>query len=62
MSVAPEGDRPLRVLFVCTSNICRSAFAERMARHLLRGDPSVEVLSADTHRWIDEPVDSALAA
>ena len=60
MSVAP--DRPLSLLFVCTANICRSAFAERMTRHLLRGDPSVQVLSAGTHGWVDEPVDSALAA
>lgn len=33
----------IRVLFVCTANICRSAYAEVMARHPLGDDPSVEV-------------------
>ena len=54
--------RPLSVLFVCTANICRSAFAEHMARHLLGEDPSVRLMSAGTHGWVDKPVDAALAA
>lgn len=53
---------PVRVLFVCTANICRSAYAEVLARHLLEGDPTVEVASAGTLGWTDQPMDAEMAA
>lgn len=66
MSVAGSPDtadaRSLSVLFVCTANICRSAFAERMARHLVGEDPSVRVMSAGTHGWTEQPLNAPLAA
>ena len=34
---AAEAEDEFRLLFVCTGNICRSPFAEILARHLLRG-------------------------
>jgi len=51
----------MRVLFVCTANICRSAYAELMARHVLGADPSVEVGSAGTHGYVDHPLDPPMA-
>lgn len=50
---APE-DARFRLLYVCTGNICRSAFAEALTRHLLRerlGAAAAElhVSSAGTH-------------
>jgi sulfate adenylyltransferase len=56
-----SGPKPLEVLFVCTANICRSAFAEHLARHLVADDPSVRVRSAGTHGWVDQPVNPPLA-
>lgn len=53
---------PVRVLFVCTANICRSAYAEALARHLLADDPTVEVASAGTLGWTDQPMDADMAA
>lgn len=52
---------PFRLLFVCTANICRSAYADVLSRHLLAGDPSVEVSSAGTHGFVDQPVDPPMA-
>ncbi len=37
----------MRILFVCTGNICRSPFAEALARHL-SPDPRFEFASAGT--------------
>jgi protein-tyrosine phosphatase len=58
----------VRLLFVCTGNICRSAAAERLTRsalaELLPGaDDLVQVTSAGTRAVVDAPVhpDSALA-
>lgn len=39
--------KPLRILFVCTGNSCRSQMAEGWARHL--GGERVEAHSAGTH-------------
>ena len=47
---------PLKVLFVCTANICRSPSVELLARHALRGATDVEFSSAGTHGWEAEPV------
>jgi sulfate adenylyltransferase len=44
-----QGGEPMQVLFVCTANICRSAFAEVLARHLLGPDSSTVVASAGTY-------------
>jgi protein-tyrosine-phosphatase len=50
---------PVTVLFVCTANICRSAFAEELTRH--RAITGLEVSSAGTHGWRDHPVDEHIA-
>jgi arsenate reductase len=42
--VAPEGPRPLRLLFVCVGNSCRSQMAEGLARAM--GGDRVEARSA----------------
>ena len=48
-------DEPLKVLFVCTANICRSPFMELTARHLA-GDAPIEFRSAGTHGFTDHPM------
>lgn len=48
-----------KVLFVCTGNICRSAFAERMARSL--SDGSWQYASAGTGALVGSPVDPPMA-
>jgi len=53
---------PLRVLFVCTANICRSAYAEVRSRQLLGEGWGIEVSSAGTHGWVDHPMDAYMAA
>lgn len=53
--------RPLRVLFVCTANICRSPFMELLARHLAGPDSLVEFFSAGTHGFEDHPMDDIMA-
>ena len=49
-------EAPLKVLFVCTANICRSPYMELTARHLAAGDPTLEFASAGTHGLVDEPM------
>ena len=55
---APE--EPLKVLFVCTANICRSPFMELTARHLA-GDAPIEFRSAGTHGFTDHPMNPEMA-
>lgn len=50
------------MLFVCTANICRSAYATVRAQHLLGADAPVLVGSAGTHGWVDHPMDAPMAA
>ncbi len=52
---------PLRVLFVCTANICRSPYLELRARQLLGPDAGVEVSSAGTHGFDAAPVSDTMA-
>ncbi len=54
-------NQPLRVLFVCTANICRSPHLELTARHLAAGSPSVVFSSAGTHGFDAHPMDSEMA-
>lgn len=49
-----------RILFVCTANICRSAYAE--LRTAQRGVEGLLVGSAGTHGWVDHPMDPPMAA
>ena len=49
-----------RILFVCTANICRSAYAE--VRTAQRGVDGLEVSSAGTHGWAGHPMDPPMAA
>ena len=53
---------PLRILFVCTANICRSAYAELVARSLAGDRDDVEFASAGIHGWRDHPLDAEMAA
>ena len=48
------GDGVYRVLFVCTANICRSAYADVVARS--RGIGGIEFLSAGTHALVGQPI------
>ncbi len=43
---AAAGGRPVRVLFVCQGNICRSPFAEAALRSRLSGPAAAEIASA----------------
>jgi sulfate adenylyltransferase len=52
---------PLKILFVCTANICRSASLEVLARHT-HPSPDVVFESAGTHGFVDAPLDPAMAA
>jgi sulfate adenylyltransferase len=57
----PRDDEPIRVLFVCTANICRSPYLELRARQLLGPASGVEVSSAGTHGFDASPVSDTMA-
>jgi sulfate adenylyltransferase len=46
----------MRVLFVCTANICRSAYAEVLARHVLGPGSGLAVASAGTYGLPAQPL------
>ena len=51
---------PYRVLFVCTANICRSAYADVVARGA--GVDGVQFSSAGTHALVGQGIDPPMAA
>jgi sulfate adenylyltransferase len=53
---------PLRVLFVCTANICRSPYLELRTRQLLGPDSGVDVSSAGTSGFDAAPVSDTMEA
>ena len=53
---------PLDVLFVCTANICRSAYMEIRARQLAGDHPGVRFSSAGTHGFTDQPMNDVMAS
>jgi sulfate adenylyltransferase len=55
------GPDRLRVLFVCTANICRSPFMELTARELAGPDAAVTFASAGTHGFREHPMDAVMA-
>lgn len=65
-------EHPFRILVVCTGNICRSPFAERLLRAALgriaaaTGNPGwadvVEVASAGTAAMVGSPIEPAMLA
>lgn len=50
----------MRVLYVCTANIARSAYAEVITANA--GFDGLEVGSAGTHGWVDHPMYEHMAA
>lgn len=52
----------MKVLFVCTANICRSAYAEVLARHLTGPATHLEFDSAGVHGHDVEQMDPPMAA
>lgn len=52
---------PLKVLFVCTANICRSPVMELLARDLA-GSSDVEFTSAGTRGYDAQPINPDMAA
>lgn len=55
----PLDGRDFHLLFVCTANICRSAFADARMRALRV--PGIEVDSAGTHALVGHPMDPPMA-
>ena len=50
----------MRIMFVCTGNVCRSPMAELLLRHYLRGS-SIDVCSAGTRGLPGYPIDPSSA-
>lgn len=60
-AVSEEPADRLRVLFVCTANICRSAYAEVVARSWPGAGAEVEFTSAGTHGLPAQPLNRDIA-
>ncbi len=60
MSEAPAHGRNGRVLVVCTGNVCRSPFVERLLRASL-ASTGLEVSSAGTGALVGEPIEPRVA-
>ncbi|SFJ04407.1 adenylyl-sulfate kinase [Nocardioides psychrotolerans] len=54
-------EQPIKVLFVCTANICRSPYMELTARSLAGPDSNVAFSSAGTHGFRDHAMDAAMS-
>lgn len=52
--------KPFAVLFVCTANICRSAYAEVRAKALLSAGSRITIASAGTHGHTGEGIDAEM--
>lgn len=54
----------MKILFICSANICRSALCEVVLKQKLmeRGIPGVDVESAGVHDYAGEPRDSMMAS
>ncbi len=60
---AAVADRPLRILFVCTANICRSPYMELRARAMQAAvylDEPIEFASAGTHGFRSHEIDPTM--
>lgn len=66
--MGPMSPATAHVLFVCTGNICRSPFAERLASHIAAGLPAGQPAhgwrfsSAGIGALVGDPMDAAMAA
>jgi len=63
-STAPDAtpeDTHLDILFVCTANICRSAYMELVSRHLVGELDDLQFSSAGTHGFRDSAMDPVMA-
>ena len=60
-AVPPADSAGLRVLFVCTANICRSPFMELTARRLAGEGAALRLSSAGTHGWDSKPMDATMS-
>ncbi len=60
MTGTHDGSGIRSVLFVCTANICRSAYADVLTAE--QDVPGLSVSSAGTHGWVDHPMDDHMAA
>ena len=54
----------MKILFVCTANICRSALAEAILKKMLKekGLTDIEVTSAGVKNYDDEPLEETMVA
>ncbi len=52
----------IRVLYVCTANICRSPYMELVSRHRVGEDANVSFSSAGTHGFRGSAMDADMAA